>query len=311
MLSLVICFILKVYLVRWLSLERRDYMYFSNLLNSPYENARDSKKGSMSFKVGSFDNRVVGDAHVVVEDGNLTVRTGNEFADKDLFLHGFNVEDMSSKVMGVKSKSSLTYNDIRDTQDNPLIVVLARSIKFYAGVTTYIKYITMGSDVLAMLVFGACEFTFADGSSVPMQRCNTSNLEERRTFEYSGTDLLELSIIQDEESWYRMNDDMVNAVIVSYTSSKGTAFDCVRYKTFKHHTKVFNTVRLEAAREKVRIKKAKIEVEKARKQEEQRLAMLKAKKEKEEREREEQEEIDKQFTGVNAGALAFLNAIRQ
>lgn len=297
-------------------------MYFSNLFNSVYKSDRGGRKGTIPFEC-SISEKVSPDTHVVLEDNKICLKHDISDKNNDLFLFGLNPEDMNTKVLGEKSRLSLTYNDIKDTDENPLIVVLAKSIKFYAGVSTYIKYINIGKDVLAMLVFGACEFTFPDGTSVAMQRCNSSYLEERIKFEYTGEDLSKTSILEDKESGYRYNNEAVNSVIVSYTSSKGTAFDGVKYRTVLNHVNVFDSSKLEEAREKANKRKKLLEQEKQRKLEERKKAEERARLKAIKEEKNKQEKVNKQFKSnnhetveiptsgrVNNGALAFMNAIK-
>lgn len=280
-------------------------MYFSNLLNESVFNKRDGRQGSMPFVCESSD-LTVADAHVVCENEILTVKTGSDAAKKDLFMHGLDGNPEDLVVPNKQYKLGITYGDIQDTEENPLIVVLASSIKLYAGVTSYIKYITMDNCIMAMLVFGACEFKFPDGTCVPMQRCNSSNLTERQTIEYDCKSILGLSRLEDGESKYVITNDVVNAVVVSFSSSKGTSFDGVKYKTMKSHVKVFNSKNIQAARDKERKRKERAEQLRLKKindrKEAERLQRLK-------KEKEQQEEIDKQFGGINQGALDFLRAV--
>ncbi len=281
-------------------------MYFSNLFNARVRDERKCGRGTIPFVCDS-DILTVEDAHVVCNDGMLLVKTGAEALKDDIFMQGLISEDPEELILGKQYKLDLRYKDIQETAENPLIVVLAKSIKLYAGVTTYIKYITMDDCILAMLVFGACEFTFPDGTSVPMQRCNNSlNLVNRQTVEYDAKSIAGLSRLEDEESNYLMINDVVNAVVVSFSSSRGTTFDGVRYKTMKNHVKVFNTKNVLDAREKERKRKERAELLKLQKIEERKKAELREKQLKKD---EEQKVLDEQFSGINQGALAFLNAV--
>lgn len=281
-------------------------MYFSNLFNARVRDERKCGRGTIPFVCDS-DILTVEDAHVVCNDGMLLVKTGAEALKDDIFMQGLISEDPEELILGKQYKLDLRYKDIQETAENPLIVVLAKSIKLYAGVTTYIKYITMDDCILAMLVFGACEFTFPDGTSVPMQRCNNSlNLVNRQTVEYDAKSIAGLSRLEDKESNYLMTNDVVNAVVVSFSSSRGTTFDGVRYKTMKNHVKVFNTKNVLYAREKERKRKERAELLKLQKIEERKKAELREKQLKKD---EEQKVLDEQFSGINQGALAFLNAV--
>lgn len=286
-------------------------MYFSNLLSEEKTFSRDKKAGTMPF-VCNTSEITTENCHVVSENGVLTLKQGDVDATKDLFMKGLYNDNLDEAFDLTGKKSSITYREIEDTAENPMIVVLASTIKLYAGVRTYIKYINIAEDaVLAMLVFGACEFTFPDGTSVPMQRCNSSVLDGRKTFDYTGSKMRDLSVLTDKESGYVINNDIVNAVIVNYTSSKGTAFDGVSYKTVKEHTVMFDRRNLDNARKKEQERKKKIEMEKALKLAQRKAAELEAKRKAKEKAEQEAKEVESQYSdnGLNLGAQAFLRAV--
>lgn len=246
-------------------------MYFSNLLDQKVEVSRGN---SFPF-VCEYEDRVLENAHIVVENNQIVVKVGDEYAEKDLFLKGLSgVAETAVEGITTKSKRihDFTYGELKDTAENPLIVVLAKGFSIYAGCRSLVKYIELGSDyVLAMLVFGACSFSMEDGSEVPMQRCDFSVISERAKFEFTGETIKGMSNVVDKESNYRVNCDMVNAVLVNFSSSKGKVFDGVSYRTIKEMSTVFKTDTMMMKREKAAERMAKktarklaIEAERAR-----------------------------------------------
>lgn len=299
-------------------------MYFSNLLDRKVEVSRGK---SFPF-VCEYEDRVLENAHIVVENNQIVVKVGDEYVEKDLFLKGLSgVAEMAVGGITTKSKRihNFTYGELKDTAENPLIVVLAKGFSIYAGCRSLVKYIELGSGyVLAMLVFGACSFSMEDGSEVPMQRCDFSDIGERAKFEFTGETIKGMSNVVDKESNYRVNGDMVNAVLVNFSSSKGKVFDGVSYRTIKEMSTVFKTDTMMMKREKAAERMAKktarklaIEAERA-----QRSAEAKAERERqmEEALKEQEKEFKvpterkhrtpaqpkKESNGRNAQASAFL-----
>lgn len=299
-------------------------MYFSNLLDRKVEVSRGN---SFPF-VCEYEDRVLENAHIVVENNQIVVKVGDEYAEKDLFLKGLSgVAETAVEGITTKSKRihDFTYGELKDTAENPLIVVLAKGFSIYAGCRSLVKYIELGSGyVLAMLVFGACSFSMEDGSEVPMQRCDFSVISERAKFEFTGETIKGMSNVVDKESNYRVNGDMVNAVLVNFSSSKGKVFDGVSYRTIKEMSTVFKTDTMMMKREKAAERMAKktarklaIEAERA-----QRSAEAKAERERqmEEALKEQEKEFKvpkerkhrtsaqpkKESNGRNAQASAFL-----
>lgn len=299
-------------------------MYFSNLLDRKVEVSRGK---SFPF-VCEYEDRVLENAHIVVENNQIVVKVGDEYAEKDLFLKGLSgVAETAVEGITTKSKRihDFTYGELKDTAENPLIVVLAKGFSIYAGCRSLVKYIELGSGyVLAMLVFGACSFSMEDGSEVPMQRCDFSDIGERAKFEFTGETIKGMSNVVDKESNYRVNVDMVNAVLVNFSSSKGKVFDGVSYRTIKEMSTVFKTDTMIMKREKEAERMAKktarklaIEAERA-----QRSAEAKAERERQVKEalKEQEKEFKvpterkhrtpaqpkKESNGRNAQASAFL-----
>lgn len=272
-------------------------MYFSNLLDERGVGTfnRSKRPGVIPF-IGSVTERsAVGHVKVV----NKQIVVDND-PNGDVFLKGI-TEDSSSPFLE-KYKTGFTCREVMDTESNPMIAVLARSIKFYVGIKTFVKFINIADDaVLACLVYGACEFTFDDGVSVALQRCNTSDLDGRKLKEFSGKELRELCNLEDKQSGYNLEWDSVCPVIVNLTSENTGV-----YKAVKEHMVLFTTEGLEAARVKAEEKKKQAEAE-AKQREERRKqfeAEMKAKRKKQEEEeaRKKAEKEAKRAARLNSKA---------
>lgn len=261
---------------------KEQLMYFSNLLDARGvgEFQRSAKSGTIPF-IGSVAERsAVG--HVRLVDNKIIV---DDVAEGDLFLKG--IQDDSNSPFLEKYKTGLLCKEVLDTDENPMIVVLAKSIKFYVGVKTFVKFINIADDaVMACLVYGACEFTFDDGVSVALQRCNTADLDGRKVKEFSAKDLREHCSVVDKESGYNLEWDCVNAMIVNITSEFSGS-----YKTVKEQVDIFKTDDLEKARVRA-VEKKRIAEEEAKRQAEQRKQFM-AELEKKQREQEEKEAKEK------------------
>ena len=299
-------------------------MYFSNLLDRKVEVSRGK---SFPF-VCEYEDRVLENAHIVLENNQLTVKVGDEYAEKDLFLKGLSgVAETAVEGITTKSKRihDFTYGELKDTAENPLIVVLASGFSIYAGCRSLVKYIELGGGyVLAMLVFGACSFSMEDGTEVPMQRCDFSDIGERAMFKFTGETIKNMSNVVDKESNYRVNGDMVNAVLVNFSSSKGKVFDGVSYRTVKEMSTLFKSDVMMQEREKVAERKARAEAKRVAIEAERAQRSAEARAERERQQEEALKEQQKEFTvpkerkprtpaqpkkeesGRNAQASAFL-----
>lgn len=279
-------------------------MYFCNLFEETGVKTfkRFAKAGTLPFINDRADRLTEG--YVAKVNNELRVVESEE---KNLFLRGLSGSD--SEEFLPKLKTNLTYADIKDSQENPMIITLAKTIKFYQGVKTYIKYINISSNcVLVMLVFGACDVTFDDGTEITFQRCNNSVLDGKRKYEYTGETLRELSHLEDSECGYVLSNDVVNAVIVNKHNES-----CSSYRTVKDHVEIFDSKFVSAARKAYSEAQRLKEEERARKVELNRIANEKAKikmqqKHKEEIEKKEKGSTTKKQT-MSVGGSDFLRSV--
>ena len=86
-------------------------------------------------------------------------------------------KDMEAKPTPFKNAPNFTYGELADTEENPIVVVLTKGIRFFSDIPTYVEVLYINNDMmLVSLIYGACEFQFEDGSYIPLQRCNEYDL---------------------------------------------------------------------------------------------------------------------------------------
>ena len=176
---------------------RGDYgMYFSNLVDSL--NGILVRNNGKSFPL--MVNEVGNDAKVVLSNEKLYITEKVSANDVDVFdLKG--EESVFNPRM--KSFEPLTFGDVADTEENPLIVVATKGIKIYNDVPTFMQVLFVNENVmLASLIYGAVDFEMADGRFVPLQRCNDDDIERKGTYRYfSCSDLKENVFCQTKGGW--------------------------------------------------------------------------------------------------------------
>ena len=185
-------------------------MYICNMLG------KDGVKSYNNGKVVISNEESVVEGYFTVKDGKV-VETESE--GENIFLSWYNTEKESSLYRVGKPngrKGNLTYSIVKDTPENPLIVVLCKEIGVFEGIEADIRYINLSDDtILAMLVSGACTF---DGN--PMQRCNTMSFENRTIYNYSAEKLRDLSdnLFTEKNSNYVYSKDIICSVLLNHES---------------------------------------------------------------------------------------------
>lgn len=292
-------------------------MYFSNMLCSEGKIfVRGGKEGTYPFVCDAVERVSVG--AVTLKNKQLVVGNPSE----DILCKEIREHQQKSDIYNKEVGCKLTYGQVADTEENPLITVLCRGIYFYEGVKSFIKFVNLGSQgILACLVYGACDFEFDDGEVVPMQRCNDQSLDRKRHY-YTGEKLMQCFYAEDKESGYNYAYDAVFGGLVNIGIVKGEM--SFKYRTVKDKTYLFCSEGIEAAREKERKRKEEAakraeahRLERARMQEAYNRAQIeKANQEKAEKaEKVKKTRTTKKENVVtesgSAGAAAFLQAVAQ
>ena len=203
------------------------------------------------------------------QEGYSLVQTDGAKGEENVFAYGLSSDD-DSKVYRVGKphgrKGSITYKMIKDTEENPLIIVLCNEIGIYEGVEADIRFIvTPEGYILAMLVSGVCSF---DGN--PMQRCNTVNFDGRKIYSYNAEKLTRLSdtLFTENNSGYVYSNDIICSVLLNHESDSAFSAKRVGNPYFLDKTNYDNA--LEKYHEDKRLKEIeaeRIRLEKAEREE--------------------------------------------
>lgn len=274
-------------------------MYFCNLMgNDGVKTFRIRNESTEEFVNTIAEGTVKG--FITEKDGQLVVTTNEN--DVNIFRKGLegNPEDLYAPEL----KRNLTFKQIDDTEENPLVIVLCNKITFFDNVPANVKYIDLdGEGILACLISGACEF-----NGIPMQRCNTQYLDDRKSYDYTGEDISNTlsAMFKDRECGYSYNLDIVAQLETVIKETKAIG------KSTKHHMVkdgiyFITEENLRHRQEKERQRKEKIERERIRKIEE-RNARMEA--EKARKRAEEEKERKEMFDSASIGAAGFLATVQ-
>ena len=155
-------------------------MLFSNLLEMT---GTFDRKDSFPLVLENCDNNP--NSYVRLLDGKIYVSRNPQGVE----IFKSNGEDDELPTPVTKPDSSIkdlvyqTYRDLKDTEDNPLIIVCTKSLRFYNEIPTYLDVLFVNSNMmLVMLVYGVCDFQFSDGSYVTLQRCCDISLNNRKVY---------------------------------------------------------------------------------------------------------------------------------
>jgi hypothetical protein len=247
-------------------------MFFSNLVGD--KSGVTLRNGGKSLPFFLADADKVSSSTVKLVDDQLSV-IPCDVAGLDLFKLNGNPTDCPTPIKGAES---LTYNDLRDTEENPLVVVMTKGVKFYNDIPTYLHVLFVNDDfMVAMLVYGACEFAFADGSYVALQRCNEVDLDRKSiNTTFSCGELQKMIYARTKGGWDK-SYEMVCPLLVRASSKKGISVRCLQENAI-----VFNQAEIDRQ-----------EKEEVRKEEEARLAKEKSEAEAAEKRKRAQEEAQR------------------
>jgi len=299
-----------------------EKFYFCNFLDKLIE--RETNSGVVGVTVSAKLNEEIrlancylinnGKGNKVLQFLSDSEKTGGEVFD---FIGSINAEDR-------KVKSS--YEALKHTDDNPIIVVATKGFKVLEGIPTYIKYMPVKGGVLVGLIKGYIEVESEDGSLIPLSRYVNAPESGKGKF-FNASEIGSLNALVDKESDVPYNDYVVSDCIISLDVTKDGR-DLASYKFSKTHfsfldKKVFEegkTVKEEKERirqeelKRKREEHARMDAELRRKElEEMAAEEEKVKKAKEARARGEKKKVEKGSKGKTAeaqvgaqGAASFL-----
>lgn len=288
-------------------------MYFVNMSDIPEGTVINRKFGShvgfpfvQSVSVGSNVK------FVAAEGGNLVLTDEGD----NLFGKGLN--DDSNELFVSDGNRKLSYRDVMDTEENPVIVVLCKQVEVFRGTSVGLKFMYINEDyIMAALVYGSCRF---DG--VELQRCDSSDMSSKVVGKViNGKNLHEVVSWNSKEQGidYNMITDMVAYAHIKSSVTKDNSVTFSSSSARGIHNTIFDKSGEENAIKERDRKKAEAEAAYRRKQEKL-MADRKAASERREAEalkkkEEENAKIEKKMLrgGIEktaaAGASAFLEAI--
>lgn len=236
-------------------------MVFSNMSDIKQEYSRNKGK---SFPLVMTSERVI-DCSIYEERGNIVIGNNSDGV-TNLFEIKGNDEDVFSETYKMIKKRvktpegtykrfvekvpevSLTYSQVKDTPDNPLVVVKTNGIKFYDGISTYLKVLLVDKEnVVVMLVYGACEFKL-DNEFIPLERCCEGSVYRQVSKEYSAKDLMDLVNLKTEMGT-DLKFDSVCPLLVSLNKGNFSV------KVLKDSVVPFNRESIETYEKNIRIKR--------------------------------------------------------
>lgn len=234
---------------------------------APFVSAEGTIPGGAYYKDGVIYAGDSGNA----EDNLFRIRGGYSEPDSEQFF-----------------RKDLTYNSVKDTDENPILVIKCSSIQLFIGSEVFIKFLYCGSNyMVAALIYGSCEF---DG--VALQRCSDENLNSLKKGrvitpsvlgEYGGMYCV------DKTSGYSYLDECVFSMIISEKMDKSGSIT-FKAVSIKKEELIFNKEPRDAAMRKyLEEKKAKEERERARAE---KLAKEREESERRRKEREAQKEAE-------------------
>ena len=241
-------------------------MFFSNMVNANSGTYLRNRGKSFPLIIEGSDK--VSNQTVRVNEGKLYV-TNRDIGDNIFELKG----DVEAIPTPVKGAGTLTYKELADTSENPIVVVATKGIKVYKDIPTYLNVLFVSDDMMIVsLVYGACEFEFEDGSFVPLQRCDDTDLDKKGIHSYfSCKDLKEMTHCKTKGGWDK-TFEMVCPLLIRAKSSGDISVRC-----FKENAIIFNEGSIKAQEDKeARIAEAekKAKEDKKRDDEERRLKAI-------------------------------------
>jgi hypothetical protein len=218
-------------------------MYFSNLLPSVPEGEivrEDGLSLPIIFNPEDAEDLV---NHTVRHIGDRIVVTGETSEGINIFSTEGREIDMESKLTPFRKVPHLTWSEVSDTEENPIVVVLTKGVRFYSDIPTYIEVLYINNDMMLIsLVYGACAFEMADGDYIPLQRCSRANIDAETHRVFSTMDCRELKAhtLCATKGGYDKSYNQTCPLLITGSVDKGLGVRCLSNKGY-----VFNPERVE------------------------------------------------------------------
>lgn len=210
-------------------------------------------------------------------------------------------------------KAGSTEEELKHTDENPIIVIATKGIRVYDNIPTYIKYMTVNEGVFVILLKGIISVVSDNGEEIPLSR-NCDAVAKGEGHLYSYEDINKWNSLVDKESGLCFSDYVVSDCIINRSRGKDNSVS-VSIKFTKDNFVVLNKEAFikGALRKKEEAKRKKEEAERKaqviKMLSEQRSVKDKdAKKSKVKKSKNVSSEDDSNKVG-SAGAKSFLNYV--
>lgn len=253
-------------------------MFFVNLLDPRYkgeETAAESiytrkgkrRNGLPLILDEGFDYSSAYEPDVVVYADDKGLHVGYQEYDADnnpIHDNLFSVASSSEEpIFPVgKKDTKVLWKDVVETQDNPLILILCKSIGLKNGAKTCLKYININENAcLVLLVSGYCIFEDYEGAYLPMNRCLEEDFSRMKSEMISPKRLLGMTNVEHQNG-YDFCMDMLMTVYALYQK------DTLSVKLLRSESAIFDPnadARVKALSDIIEKKREAQEAEKARK----------------------------------------------
>lgn len=109
--------------------------------------------------------------------------------------------------------------ELKHTEENPIILVVTKGFKIFQGIPTYIKYMPVRGGVLVALIKGFISVYDNNGDLIPLSR-NCDECADDLGHIYKDEEIDKMNSIIDKESSLRFSDYVVSDCIISLEKNK-------------------------------------------------------------------------------------------
>lgn len=187
-----------------------ERFYFCDFLGNVIE--RKCNKGVTSVRVSDNLSDRVQLAEAYISGSSLIFGCDGEVGDEKFdFLGSLNADDKRIKS---------TYEELKYSDENPIILVATKKFKVYHGVPTYIKYLPVKDGVLVALIKGYISVMSSDGDMISLSRnCDTVSSDMGHVF--GADEINKLNSLSDRDSDVPYSDYVVSDCIICLDMVKG------------------------------------------------------------------------------------------
>lgn len=148
-------------------------MYFSNLIQ---DSGTFERNGTFPLFIDTEEYAIEGTLCFSMADNRFELvydEVNPETHNRVFTLGQYEGYKSSDIVTQKKGQVHLSYVDVAETEENPLIAVFCNQFRVASGTKGMFKILPVDKErMVVLMVYGAAEFLASDGSWVPMVRCS-------------------------------------------------------------------------------------------------------------------------------------------